>query len=146
MKRLLGTTLGLGLLFGSSHGVSADNAGCWGDDSRQDISCRQLTESFLLSMRGAKREVVIRAMGVKGRGSEGGLHFISNYSMGKREGSGFVNFSFDQAGLVSVISADVDHAYDYDHPQKSMEFIWNANTSWQPYCSDFPSSRHRCND
>jgi hypothetical protein len=31
------------------------NAECWGDDTRQDISCRALTEDFLLSMRGATK-------------------------------------------------------------------------------------------
>ena len=147
MKRYLMTTvLMTGFTLASSQGASADNAACWGDDSRQDISCRQLTESFLLSMRGAIRDVVIKAMGVKGRETDAFTHFISNYSKGERDGSGFVNFTFDQVGHVSVIYADVDHAYDHDHPQKSMEFIWNARTSWQPYCSDFPGSRHLCHD
>jgi hypothetical protein len=42
------------------------NAACGGDNSQQDISCRELTESFLLSLRGATREEVLAAMGVQG--------------------------------------------------------------------------------
>jgi hypothetical protein len=134
----LGTAL---VLF--PHVAIAGNGQCWGDDSRQDISCRALTESFLLSMRAASRDEVIKAMGVKGREVSIGLHFISNYSKGEREGSGVVNFTFDQTGHVSIISADVDHARSEG---KSMEFIWNASTSSEPYCSDFRGSRHRCDD
>jgi hypothetical protein len=123
--------------------IAAGNAQCWGDDSRQDISCRALTENFLLSMRGATRDEIIKAMGVTGREVELGLHFISNYSKGEREGSGIVNFSFDGTGHVSVITADVDHA---GSKGPSMEFIWNASTSPLPFCSDFPGSRSRCDD
>lgn len=66
------------------------NSECWGDDSRQDISCRALTENFLMSMRGATKAEVMKAMNVNGREIERGLHFLSNYSSGQRRGSGDV--------------------------------------------------------
>jgi hypothetical protein len=57
------------------------NSECWGDNSRQDMSCRALTESFLLSMRRATKPEVVKVMGGEDREVEGaGLHFISNYS------------------------------------------------------------------
>ena len=133
----------LGIALVLPHGAIAGNAQCWGDDDRQDISCRALTESFLLGMRGAARGEVVKAMGVKGREVPSGLHFISNYTKGEREGSGDVNFIFDQAGRVSVIYAVVDHAHTQGKP---MEFIWNADTSGRPFCSDFPGSHNRCDD
>ena len=145
--RVIQLILSIGLipLIFSGH-ADAGNAACWGDDSRQDISCRALTESFLLGMRGVSRGEVIKQMGANGRVTDAGLHFISNYSKGIREGSGIVNFSFDETGRVSVIYADVDHAYKEGIQQKSMEFIWNASKSWLPYCSDFAGSHRRCDD
>ena len=59
--------LGSALVLLPRDAIAAGNAQCWGDDSRQDISCRALTESFLLSMRGATRDEIIKAMGVTGR-------------------------------------------------------------------------------
>jgi hypothetical protein len=140
---LSGLVLAIGVAFASSREADAGNAACWGDDSRQDISCRALTENFLLSMRGASQDEVIKAMGANGRQLLRRLHFISNYSKGEREGGGFVNFTFDQTGHVSIIEANVDHARSEGKP---IEFIWNANMSWQPYCSDFPGGRPGCGD
>ncbi len=42
------------------------NSECWGDESRQDISCRALTEELLLSLRRATKAEVIKAMNVRG--------------------------------------------------------------------------------
>lgn len=140
----LSVAFGIGLALTSLlHRASAGNAACWGDDERQDISCRALTETFLLGMRHASRDELVKAMGVKGRqGSNNVLHFASNYSKGQREGSGDVNFTFDPSGYVSVIYAIVDKGGD--NKGKSMEFIWNVDKSWEPFCSDFAGSRNRC--
>jgi hypothetical protein len=43
---LLWATLLVGLL--SLHSSMANNDACWGDNSRDDISCVKLTESLLL--------------------------------------------------------------------------------------------------
>jgi hypothetical protein len=123
--------------------TDAENSKCWGlgtdDKSRPDISCRELTEVFLLSMRGATRAQVIAAMNAGGRPVEGGLHFISNYGMGSRGFFGDVNFKFDTNGRVDIITGFVDQAGG----ASGMEFIWNAEKGF--LCSDFPKSRTRCN-
>jgi hypothetical protein len=131
------------------------NSECWGDDNRQDISCRALTENFLLSMRGATKTEVFKVMNVKGREIASGLHFMSNYSRGERWGSGTVNFTFDQEGRVSVIVASVDPP---SMAGKSLDFIWNVyaapplgdeinrstNFARQPCCPDFSGRPANC--
>lgn len=119
------------------------NSECWGDESRQDISCRALTEDLLLSLRRATKPEVIKAMNVSGLEFEGGLHFMSNYSSGERWGSGDVNFLFDHAGRVSVISASLDPPPNSDG--KNADFIWNMD-SLPDGCSDLPhTSMKHCN-
>lgn len=113
------------------------NSECWGDDSRQDISCRALTESFLMSMRGATKAAVMKAMNVKGREIEHGLHFLSMYSQGQRWGSGDVNFLFDQRGMVSVIFASLDPP-DSQRGVRA-DFIWNA-VSLPGGCNNLPGT------
>jgi len=116
------------------------NSECWGDNSRQDISCRALTENFLLSMRGATKSQVVKAMQVEGREiPDAGLHFISNYSKGKRWGSGIVNFKFNQDGHVSVIFASLDSPRD-NGDVHFFDFIWNAELE-PGGCSDLPNTR-----
>jgi hypothetical protein len=112
------------------------NADCWGDKSRQDISCRNLTESFLMSMRNASMAEVRKAMQVDGRPFENGLHFISNYSLGTRWGSGDVNFTFDDQGRVMVISASLDPP---KADGKIADFMWNREML-PTGCSDLPNS------
>ena len=121
------------------------NSECWGKPSaglealdRQDISCRALTEKFLLSMEGATREEVIEAMGVKGRDAYEGkaLHFISNYSMGEAWGSGVVNFTFDEDGKASIIEADIDAPASSGLPH--VDFLWNRDLQY--ICSGLPGS------
>jgi hypothetical protein len=121
------------------------NSDCWGDDQRQDISCQNLTEAFLLSMRNAPMATVRAAMKVAGRdvgnGQQSELHFISNYSRGSRWGSGDVNFLFDAKGRVEVISASLDPPYMNG---KSADFTWNRGLMPNG-CSDLPNSKlHRC--
>jgi hypothetical protein len=118
------------------------NADCWGDDSRQDISCRNLTESFLLGMRNAPIAEVRRVMQVDGRPIKYGLHFVSNYSRGTRWGSGDVNFIFDEHGRVKIISASLDPPRSEG---KFADFIWNRELL-PAGCSDLPNSElNRCN-
>jgi hypothetical protein len=124
------------------------NSECWGSERDQDISCRALTENFLMSLRGATRAEVLKAMSVQGREIKPGdindlpgLHFVSNYARGARWGSGDVNFWFDEQGRVSIIAASLTApmaASNYD-------FLWNAK-SLPLGCSDLPrSSMKHCN-
>jgi hypothetical protein len=123
-----------------SHVAIAGNAACWGDDRRQDISCRALTENFLLSMRGATKDQVQKAMGVLGRPIDDGLHFISNNSEGSRFGSGDVNFMFNSDGQVAVIYG----LLDLPNETGTAEFIWNRE-KLPSGCSDLPHSKmNRC--
>jgi hypothetical protein len=117
------------------------NSECWGDDKRQDISCRALTEQFLLSMRDATRAEVIKSMNVQGRNIERGLHFLSNYSRGERWGSGDVNFLFDQRGRVNIIFASIDSPGGNKH----VDFMWNRDLL-PAGCSDLPDTHmSHCN-
>src|ERR1700730_14982024 len=118
------------------------NSECWGDNSRQDISCRPCTESFLLSMRVATKPEVVKAMGGEGREVEGaGLHFISNYSRGERWGSGIVNFKFNSEGHASVIFANLDRPIAERENEETgiIWFIWNAELEPNG-CSDLPNT------
>jgi hypothetical protein len=56
----------------------ADNAACWGDGSRKDITCIKITEQLLLSLRGQTIEAVRKAFKAPGRRGGNGLHFLSN--------------------------------------------------------------------
>ncbi len=119
------------------------NSECWGDESRQDVSCRALTEDLLLSLRRATKAEVIKAMNVSGREFEGGLHFMSNYSSGERWGSGDVNFLFDHAGRVSVISASLTPPPNSNG--RDADFTWNMELL-PDGCSDLPhTSMKHCN-
>lgn len=118
------------------------NSECWGDENRQDISCRSLTESFLLSMRGATKAEVVKAMKVGGREIDRGLHFVSNYSRGERWGSGDVNFLFDQDERVSIIFATLDPP---NSNGQHADFMWN-NEVLPSGCSDLPGTKMKhCN-
>jgi len=117
--------------------VAAGNAECWGDNARQDISCTAVTERLLLSLRHASRADIQKAMGVTGREGMNRLHFVSNYSMGARWGSGDVNFVFADDGRTACIFADLDSP---NAVAKSAQFIWNAQTL-PAGCSDLPGTR-----
>ena len=121
----------------------ADNRACWGfgadDRERQDISCTALTERLLLSLRGASRADVLRAMNAQGRIiPNDGLHFASNYERGAKGFGGDVNFYFENDRIINIV-AEVDGP---PGGPANIEFIWNARVIG---CSDFPGSRRRCN-
>jgi hypothetical protein len=118
------------------------NSACWGDDTRQDISCRALTEKFLMSLRGATKAEITKAMGVSGLPrKDGRLHFVSNYAKAERGRTGDVDFSFDHGGKVNIIFA----IFDSDSDGLPPEFQWNAELL-PGGCSDLPSTTMKhCN-
>jgi hypothetical protein len=127
----------------SLNALAAGNDACWGDATRQDITCTQLSERLLLSLRGLNLAGVRKAMGVDGRQlPNNGVRFLSNYSKGQKTGGGSVNVTFDNDRVV-IISAEIDFGYTGDGaPQpRSMEFLWNEQGF---LCSDFPGSKNRC--
>jgi hypothetical protein len=132
----------------------AENAACWGDDSRGDISCTNITEKLLLSFRGQSEDFVRKAMKAPGRKVENGLHFLNNYSLGEKTGSGDVNVTFED-GRATIVNASVDS------PSKAGQFgfVWNAyaapslgeefdrstkNFARAPFCSDFSGKPQKC--
>ena len=134
----------------------ADNAACWGDESRKDITCAKITEYLLLSLRGQTIEGVRKAVKAPGRKIESGLHFLSNYSRGEKTGSESINITFED-DRVNVVSASVDSS---NNPGQ-FNFIWNAyatpllgnefdrstkNFKREPFCSDFSGKPTKCKD
>lgn len=113
------------------------NSDCFGDDSAQGISCRALNETFLLGMRGATKVDVIKAMNVRGREIDKGLHFTSRYASGLRWGAGDVSFLFDAQGRVSVIEATLDPP---NPEEKLVRFKWSADRL-PAGCSSLPRTR-----
>jgi hypothetical protein len=58
---------------------AADNAACWDDPTRLEISCTLPTEKLLTSLKFASRQRAIKAMKAEGRPfSPDELHFIGN--------------------------------------------------------------------
>ena len=152
MRKILITTIAA--LFLSAGAARADNAACWGDESREDITCSKITEPLLLSLRGQTIEAVRKAFEARGRDIEKGLHFLSNYSRGEKTGSGDVNVTFEDE-RATVVNASVDS------PNKTgeFEFIWNAYAApalgseidrstkdfrRSPFCSDFSGQPAKC--
>ncbi len=133
----------------------ADNSACWGDNSREDITCVQITEPLLLSFRGQSRDFVRKAMKAPGvERHPHSLHFLSNYSKGRKTGSGDVNVTFED-GRATIVNASIDT------PEQAgqFEFIWNAyaapplgqefdrstkDFARQPFCSDFSGKPQKC--
>jgi hypothetical protein len=132
----------------------AENSACFGDDSREDITCTQITEKLLLGFRGQTIDSIRKAMKAPGRRIESVLHFLSNYSRGEKPGSGDVNVTFED-GRATIVEASVDS------PSKAgqFEFIWNAyatpplgaefdrstkNFGREPFCSDFSGKPTKC--
>ena len=100
----------------------ANNAACWGDDSRKDISCARLTQPLVLSLRGKTREQVQKEMDAPGEEKESGwLHFLSNYGSGSGSGAGYLNVKFED-GQATIIDALIDASGG----SGDMHIIWNA--------------------
>jgi hypothetical protein len=72
----------------------SDRSACW-DEPRQDMSCTKLTDKFLMSLRFKTRREIQQAMNSAGRDTDTnnpdydphGLHFINNYTRGRRTGA-----------------------------------------------------------
>jgi hypothetical protein len=104
------------------------------------FTCVPLTNSLLVSLEGASRADVTKAMQDSGRPIEGedGLHFNS---VADRD-SGDVNLRF-YGDRVELVTASVDRDSGPD-----VEFIWNPHPDGMPpyACSDLPGSHYaRCN-
>jgi hypothetical protein len=121
----------------------AGTAKCWwaeDDPSHPELSCARLTPKLLMSLEGATKAQVVKAMGAPGSpDSDGILRFESNYAFRRRGYSGAVTFTFRRDGAVDVINA----AVDAPHQKAGMKFVWNAEV---PGCSDFPGSIQRCDN
>src|SRR6476646_6984321 len=74
--------------FARADDFTGGNLECWDDSRRQDITCIELTDKFLMSLRFATRAQIQTAMNATGRPGEAPgvsfLHFISNYSRGAK--------------------------------------------------------------
>ena len=156
-KNLFGVLLGLTLIVGtpSPHRSMANNDACWGDNSRDDISCMRLTEPLLLSLRGKSKEQVQKAMDAPGvERQTNSLHFLSNYNSGSESGSGDLNVTFE-GEHATIINAMIDANGNVGQNQ----FIWNAYTAprlsqeFDPstknfarpaFCSDLSRKRMPC--
>jgi hypothetical protein len=113
------------------------NATCletWPPDmkTRPDFTCERITERLLVSLQGATRAQVIKAMKANGRPFDckyDQLHFTSIPD-------GVVNFQFENDKVV--------HIYGWTD---TSEFSWGNTIPGVPYaCSDLPGSRYaRCN-
>ena len=141
------------VLLGYTVTAHAENEACWGDDSREDITCTQITERLLLSLRGQTEDFVRKAMKAPGRGLDGGLHFISNFSRGEKSGDGDVNVTFED-GRTTNVSAAIDTLEG-----KHRDFIWSAyavpalgseidratkDLKRPPFCSDLSGKPITC--
>jgi hypothetical protein len=112
---------------GAADAFKGDNSACWGDNDRQDISCVRLTAEFLMNLRFKTKAEIQKLMNAAGRPIPNRqrieLHFISNYTRGAEEGSGYVNVQFGDDGKAVIITADVDAA---NSASTAAKFIWSA--------------------
>jgi hypothetical protein len=136
--------LGLGLAglivgLAAARPAQAHNAACWGrgrdDVTRPDIVCPSLIEAFVMSLKGATRTDVVRAMNGPGvtRGNPDALHFTSNHDYGHSGYRGDINFLFrgDTVVQITALAQDVNIEPDY-------EYIW---IDGEGECSDYPGSQ-----
>ncbi len=152
MCKITIAAIGALLCFGGA--ARADNSDCRGDESREDITCVKVAEDLLLSLRGQTIEAVRKAMKAPGRGIGNGLHFLSNYSRGKKTGPGDVNVNFED-GRATIVNASVDSS----GKPGQFEFNWNAyaapplgdefdrstkDFARGPFCSDFSGKPAKC--
>jgi hypothetical protein len=137
----------LGASFVWAEDFKGDHSACW-DEPRQDMSCTKLTDRFLMSLRFKTRRAIQQAMNSAGRETNPnnpdydprGLHFISNYTRGKEDGSGVVNFVFNKDGKAVIIYGEIDTA----NSASLDDFRWNADLLPEG-CFDGPhTTMHRC--
>jgi hypothetical protein len=117
--------------------------------TRPDITCVSLTDRLLVSLEGATKAEVIKAMKANGRPLSPGKDYLANHPAYNRLHflsaadiySGIVNFSFEGDKVVHIYGT-----VDFDITS-SMEFSWGNTSPDVPFaCSDLPGSRYaRCN-
>ncbi len=128
--------------------AGAARANCleaWPPDmkTRPDFTCVPLTDRLLVSLEGATKAEVIKAMKANGRplgiNEQNVLHFVSTAD---RYG-GDMNFQFENDKVVRIFGV-----VDSEAGASTMEFVWNPSyhgPAANP-CSDLPGSRYaRCN-
>jgi hypothetical protein len=110
-------------------------------NARPDFTCVSLTDGLLVSLEGATKADVTKAMKAIGRpfvGEEAVLHFVS---VADRY-SGDMNFAFEGDHVVRIFGI-----VDSGGSGKTMSFIWNPayHGSLPSACSDLPGSHYpRC--
>ncbi len=124
--------------------VAWDNTPCWGDSSYLKagyyITCAAFTPQFFLKLRYNTRDQIRKDMNEPGKSfSDGGMRYLSNYGRGRLGFDGDVDFSFDDAGRVIIISADIG---DPIRLGVSDQYTWNAQYNF--FCSDVPGSTSQC--
>jgi hypothetical protein len=118
--------------------VGAAHANCleaWPPDmkTRPDFTCVPLTDRLLVSLQGATKAEVIKAMKANGRPVDHDkvLHFVSTAD----RYSGDMNFEIEGDKVVRIFGV-VDSAAN----TSSIKFIWNP--AYPDMCSDLPGSRY----
>jgi hypothetical protein len=90
------------------------------------MSCTKLTDTFLMSLRFKTKAEIQKLMNAAGRQIPNGqrfeLHFISNYTRGKEDGSGDLNVQFGDDGRAIIITAHIDAA----NTTSTTKFVWSA--------------------
>lgn len=130
----------------SADDFKGDNSACW-DEPRQDMSCTKLTDKFLMSLRFKTRREIQQAMNAAGGETNPnnpdydphGLHFISNYTRGKEDGSGIANFVFKN-GKAVIIFGVIDTA----NSESSADFRWNADLLPEGCFNGPHTTMHHC--
>ena len=142
-RKLLGVALALLMTSGAAQAFtqqecekvwSKENWALSHQKEPPDFTCVSITEQLLMSLHGATKAQVIKAMKANGKPSSNPkydtLHFLSITN-------GDVNFQFENDKAV-IIFGVVDDA------PSGVNFIWNPAQSLA--CSDLPGSRYaRCN-
>jgi hypothetical protein len=138
-RKMIGAMLMLLMTSGAANATCLET---WPPDmkARPDFTCVPFTDQLLVSLEGATKAQVIKAMKANGRWLDHDtmLHFVS---IADDNQGGDVNFAFKNDKVVRIVgSMDGEHM---------IEFIWNPafHGSLPSACSDLPGSHYaRCNN
>jgi hypothetical protein len=133
--RFIVMALSLALLASGQAYASCEEA--WPADTmkaRPDVTCVSLTERLLVSLEGATRGEVTKAMMANGKPAQNETHFNSVAD----QSSGVLNLTFEGDRVV-LVSALVDTS---EQGKAGMWFIWNRKYNAHVPCSDLPGSRY----
>jgi hypothetical protein len=104
--------------------------------TRPDFTCVPLTDRLLVSLQGATKAEVMKAMKANGRPVDHDkvLHFVSTAD----RYSGDMNFKMEDDKVVLIFGR-----VDLDNSGHTGDFIWNP--AYPHQCSDLPGSNYaRC--